>query len=177
MGRDKAKLEVDGKPMAIHAAARLATVADPVLLAPGRPGRLGPVPYDEVADHVPDGGPLSGIVAGLTASPHVLVAVLASDMPHASPTLLLMLADALAEGAWEVAVPATRDGLQPLHAVYSRDALPALSSALQSGTLAVHEALEAVRVLVLGEDRWRAVDPTGRFADNVNEPGDLALLG
>jgi molybdopterin-guanine dinucleotide biosynthesis protein A len=177
MGRDKARLEVEGEPLALRAAAILATVADPVLLAPGRPGRLGPVPYEEVADLVPDGGPLSGMVAGLEASPQRLLAVVAADMPRASPRLLVLLAGALDEGAWEAAVPATREGLQPLHAVYSREALPALAAALRSGTLALHQALEAVRVLVVEEERWRAADPTGRFADNVNQPGDLALLG
>ena len=42
MGFEKALIEVGGEPLVLRVARRLARVADPVLLATGSPGRLGP---------------------------------------------------------------------------------------------------------------------------------------
>ena len=65
MGADKALLELDGQPLVLRVAGLLAEAADPVFLAPGRPGRLGDLGYAELEDPVPDAGPLAGLAAGL----------------------------------------------------------------------------------------------------------------
>lgn len=174
MGREKALLEVGGHPLVLHVAERVAKVADPVLLAPGSPGRLGPLGYPEVADVLPGAGPLAGLAAGLQASPHALLVVVAVDMPSASPHVLALLAD-LHRGEHAV-VPVTAAGPQPLHALYARDALPILRRNLLGGRQAVREALRDLRVRWVPEAEWRKVDPSGRFSLNLNRPEDLATL-
>lgn len=184
MGQDKALLEIDGVPMVRRAAAALSTVAIPVILAPGVPGRLGGTDYAEVADAAVDSGPLGGLVAGLEASPHRLMAVVAVDLPRLSPGVLRLLAElgwSQEEGSgqgqgFDAAVPTTAAGPQPLHAVYATSALPALAAALAGGRLALHQALADLDVRIVGEPEWRQADPTGRFADNINEPADLAVV-
>ncbi|MFN2568629.1 MAG: molybdenum cofactor guanylyltransferase [Candidatus Dormibacteria bacterium] len=174
MGRDKALLRLgggDGRPMVMAVADRLRTVADPVLLASGRPGRLGASDYAEVAD---DGGagPLAGVAAGLRASPHELAAVVAVDMPAISPAVLKLLS-----GLWtgeDAVVPLVCDLPEPLHAVYARRALPRLRAALDRGSLAMHGVLAELVVCWAGEDDWRAADAEGGFAANLNSPSDLA---
>lgn len=175
MGRDKALIEFEGEPLVLRAARRLGEVADPVLLAPGRTGRLGDVGYREVADAAPDAGPLAGIVAGLAASPYELVAVVAADMPFASPALFALLA-ALREDE-DVVVPVVVGNLEPLHAVYARSSLPALRDALTSRRLELRLALQALRRRDVAESEWRPADPTGRFAHNMNRPEDLSVPG
>lgn len=174
MGTDKALLAVDGVPLYLHVARRLAEVAEPVLLAPGTPGRLGATGFSEVADAIPGLGPVAGLVAGLAASAHDLTAVVACDMPEVSAGLLMLLADMCAAGGWEAAAPVTDDGLQPLHAVYAAAALPPLRGALTRGTLSLRDALSELNVLAVGEAEWRVADPTGHFAANINVPADLA---
>jgi molybdopterin-guanine dinucleotide biosynthesis protein A len=172
MGRDKALVEIDGQPMVVRAATRLATVAEPVLLAPGIPGRVGPLGYEEVGD--PDGpgrGPLAGLVAGLEASPHPLMAVVAVDLPFLQPRLLAAMA-ALRDDE-DAVVPVTSRGPQPLHAVFARSAAPALADQLAEGRLSMRDALGRLRTRLVEEREWRPFDPTGRFAVNVNEPHDL----
>ena len=180
MGRDKTLLELDGVPLFLRAARRMAEVADPVILAPGAPGRLGALGYAEVADQVPDAGPLGAIVAGLAAAPHRLLAVVAADMPHASPAVMALLARiCTAQGpgpAWDAAVPVTGDGLQPLHAVFATSALASLRTALADGRLAMRDALADLRVAAVDAEAWRPADPSERFADNINTRDDLALL-
>jgi molybdopterin-guanine dinucleotide biosynthesis protein A len=174
MGRDKALIPVGKRPLVLHVARLLGQVADPVFVAPGRPGRLGSLGYPEVADEPPRAGPGGGMVAGLTASPHELLAVVAVDMPFANPVLFRLLAGFRIDQ--DAVVARSRSGPEPLHAVYARSALPALRSALARGELAVQEILSRLRVRWVVEDEWREADPTGRFSVNLNRDEDLALL-
>jgi molybdenum cofactor guanylyltransferase len=176
MGRDKALLDIAGRPLVLRVAQRIGRACHPVLLAPGRPGRLGELGHGlvEVADAVPDAGPLGGLVAALEASPHRLMAAVAVDLPFASPAVLAMLASSCGDA--DAAVPRTDRGLQPLHAVYARTAVPALRRALSERRVALHAALADLRVIEVPPSRWRERDPEGRFAVNLNGPEDLAAL-
>jgi molybdenum cofactor guanylyltransferase len=175
MGADKALLAFEGEPLVLRVAGRLARVARPVLLAPGRAGRLGPLGYQEVDDPMRHAGPLAGIAAGLAASPHPLLAVVAADMPFASPGVLALLAHRIGEA--DAAIPVTAGGLEPLHAVYSVRAAEALAAALGAGRRAVRDVVsDRLRVHRVGADQWRTADPSGRFAVNLNRPEDLARM-
>ena len=174
MGRDKALMEIEGLPLVVRIASLVAEVADPVLLAPGSPGRLGDLGYPEVADDPLGVGPLGGLLGGLARSPHQLVATVAVDMPFASPKLLRLLAD-LHTGE-DAVVPVTDAGVQPLHAVYATTAVAGLRRSRAAGRLALRLALEGLRVRRVEEGEWRSADPTGRFALNVNRPEDLTGL-
>lgn len=174
MRREKALISVGGLSLVLHVAGLLHHVADPVVLAPGRPGRLGSLGYDEVADAVPGSGPLGGLVAGLAASPHPLTAVVAVDMPFASPPLFKLLADL--HGDEDAVVPRTGGRPEPLHAVYAASALPTLRVALKERRLTLHALLSSLRVRWIDEEEWRAADPTGRFAVNINREEDIAHL-
>ncbi|HEV3234882.1 MAG TPA: molybdenum cofactor guanylyltransferase [Candidatus Dormibacteraeota bacterium] len=176
MGIDKALLQVDGGPLVLRVASRLADVADPVLLAPGVPGRFAATGYAEVADVEPARGPLGGLVAGLLVSPHPNVAVVAVDMPYASPAVIRLLARVCADGAWDAALPVTSSGPEPLHAVYSQRAAGPLRAALADGRLAMHHAIADLRIALLDREAWGDADPSGRFAANLNTREDLALL-
>ncbi len=176
MGRDKALLEVNGRPLVRLVAERLAEVADPVLLAPGSVGRFGHLGFDEVADWPPGpgAGPLPALGAGLAAADRPLMAAVAVDMPFASPAVFRLLA-----GRWrgeQAVVPVTASGPQPLHAIYSRSALPAIRVALDQGRLALLDLLGDLDVLEVAETEWTAADPAGRFAWNLNRPDDLVVL-
>lgn len=175
MGSEKALIRVGDEPLVLLVAGRVARVADPVFLATGRPGRLGTFTYPEVADESPGAGPLAGVAAGLAASPHELMAVVAVDMPFASGELLVLLA-ALHDGE-DAVVPVSTHGLEPLHAVYARRALPSLRAALRGGTLSMRAVLSELQVREVREQEWRRADPVGRFALNVNRVEDLAALG
>jgi len=144
------------------------------LLATGRPGRLGPLGYAEVADEVPGSGPLGGLTAGLAASPHQLVAVVAVDMPFASPQVLSLLGTLRMDE--DAVVPVTDGGPEPLHAVYARDALPMLRQALEEGRWTLREVVESLHARFVPPAEWREADPLARFALNLNRVGDLALL-
>jgi molybdenum cofactor guanylyltransferase len=174
MGRDKALLEIRGQPLVRLVAERLAACADPILLASGRRPRFGHLPYKEVADAVPGAGPLSGLVAGLSASPHDLLIVAAVDMPFVSPDVFRLLIRM--HSSEHAVLPVTDDGLQPLHAVYHRSALQTLTDALRRGEYGLREAVTGLELREVTKKEWEAIDAGGRFAVNLNTQEDLRLL-
>jgi molybdopterin-guanine dinucleotide biosynthesis protein A len=174
MGTDKALVDFHGEPLAERVLRVLRAVGDQVFIASGDGRRLGSLGVPQLADAVAEAGPLGGIVAGLEAAATDLVAVVAVDMPFASAEVLRLLA-----GRWDgqdAMVPGTDRGPEPLHAVYSRAAAPVLRQLLESGVLTMHRVLERIEMSIVEEQDWRVADPTGRFAVNVNRPGDLESL-
>lgn len=171
MGREKALVDFDGQPLVKRVADRLARVADPVLVATGNPGRLGHLGYQELADVASGCGPLGGLVAGLEASPHELVAVVAVDMPHLSPELLELLVSV--RRGEDAVVPLGSTGLEPLHAVYSTSALPSMREALARGRYGLQQLLSHLRVREVPASEWAAATVDPRFAFNINRPEDL----
>ncbi|MBJ7593982.1 MAG: molybdenum cofactor guanylyltransferase [Candidatus Dormibacteraeota bacterium] len=174
MGSDKALLVVEGERLVDRAARRLGSVADPVLLACGaRPltvrGCRG------ITDAAGDCGPLAGIVAGLRASPHALTAVVAVDMPWLDTELLARIADTWCTDE-DALVPLSPSGLEPLHAVYARSALPAMEEALRDGRLRLRAVLEHLRVRMVDVAAVFGNERASRFAVNLNTSDDLLTL-
>lgn len=172
MGVDKALLPFDGRPLAVRVLGLLRQACPVVLVVSGDGERLAWLGCGQVADAVPGAGPLGGLAAGLERVRTPLAAVVAVDMPFASPAVLRMLAE-----RWDgedAVVPVTGEGPQPLHAVYAASAAPALRAALAGPDRSVRGALRSLRVSWVGPEVWRAADPSGRFAVNLNRPEDLA---
>jgi molybdopterin-guanine dinucleotide biosynthesis protein A len=174
MGSDKALIEIDGKPLVRRVAERVAECADPVLLASGASRRFGSLPYEEIPDAAPGSGPITGLVAALSTSPHDLVIAAAVDMPFVSADVFRLLLELRAHE--DALIPVTREGRQPLHALYHRSALPHLADALERGRYGLRDALDGLDVREVGRDEWGAVDPQARFALNLNTREDLSSL-
>jgi molybdopterin-guanine dinucleotide biosynthesis protein A len=176
MGRDKASMPFEGEPMASRVARTLASVCDEVLVASGDGSRLGWLGLRQVADDVPDAGPLGGLVAGLEASTSELTAAVAVDMPYVCSALLSLMAR-LWNGE-DAVVPVSARGPEPLHALYAGAAAgPRLRDAFTDGTRSMRDALQLLSVRSVAEEIWRGVDPQGRFAWNLNRPDELARPG
>jgi molybdopterin-guanine dinucleotide biosynthesis protein A len=142
-----------------------------VVVASGDGHRLDHLGLPQVADAVPGAGPLGGIAAGLEAARHGLVAVVAVDMPAASPAVLTLLA-----GLWQgetAVVPVVHDRWEPLHAVWARSAAGGILACLQAGDRKVVRLLATLGVRLVEEGEWTAAEPTGTFAANLNVPLDL----
>lgn len=115
MGEDKAGLSLDGLPLAIQLAGRLAGLFEDVLLVGGAPP--GGTPGRRVPDPEGPRCALRGIVGALEAARTPRVLVVATDMPAVREPLLLALV-ALPEA--DVVLPRT-DRPEPLCAIYRRE--------------------------------------------------------
>lgn len=172
MGRDKARLDAGGVPLATRLARRLDALFDEVLLVGGEP------PADAPGRRVPDpDGPrcaLRGLVGALAAARAPRVLVVATDLPLLAPELLLALV------AWpeaDVVLPRRAGRPEPLCALWRRDAvLPLARERLAAGRLALRELIDAVGASWLEGEDLRAVDPEDLALANANTPEEWAAL-
>lgn len=173
MGADKAWLDLgDGRPIVRRVIDALAEVADEVFVVANdeRYAALG-VPL--VRDHYPGGAALGGIATGIYAASNERVLVAACDLPFLDAGVLRLLLERGGDGH-DAVVPRVGAELESLHALYTKACLPAMERALAAGRLRVARALTELRVLELGEDELRRVDPELASFTNVNTPADLS---
>ena len=155
MGRDKAWLELEGRPLVQWGLDSLRAVCASVAIAGGAPelSRFGTV----IPDVAPGSGPLSGIVSGLEWSGFEWNLFLAVDVPFVPALVWEALFEQAAQGD-SVVVMARVDGKrQPLCAAYARRAAGALRGELEAGRLKVVDAVEAaggVAYVDFGESQW-----------------------
>jgi molybdopterin-guanine dinucleotide biosynthesis protein A len=146
MGRDKALIDVDGKPLVQRVAAALSAAgAAPVFVVGGDHVRIESLGLVFVADRHPGAGPLGGVITALRASELPLVAVLATDLVAPDPGVIRVVRDAL--GAHDVAVPFSEGRRHFHHAVWRRHAIAALEEAFASGERAIKRAVRALEVV------------------------------
>jgi molybdopterin-guanine dinucleotide biosynthesis protein A len=126
-----------------------------------------------VAEPVSGKGPLGGILSGLLLSGDRRNFVLACDMPFIKREAISAVVDAL-EG-WQVAVPSTPAGLEPLHAAYDASCIPFIESQLAREDLKVTDFFSRVRVNYVPVEELLRFDATGRLLLNINEPEDMRL--
>ena len=173
MGRDKARIELGGRPLLAHALDVFDALGVPVRLACGAAPRYAEFGRELVLDDVAGAGPLAGLTAGLEAAAGAgerWLAVLACDMPRASADVLRRLLERARAEDLDACLAGVERGSQPAYAVYhTRCAVPA-RAALEAGErrlIAFHGALR-VGVLPLERDAATAL--------NVNTPDELARV-
>lgn len=170
MGSNKALLPYQGGRFieAIHR--QIAELFEEVLVVTNAPELYGFLSCRKAPDLIPGMGALSGIHSGLVHSrtPHVFV--VACDMPYLRPDLIRRLAEDA--GGHDVVVPEGEKGLEPLHAVYGRDALPAIEEALHGGKGRIVSFFDRVRVKKVVRDEVALFDPGFVSFRNINTPED-----
>ena len=175
MGSDKALLDFDGQTLVEHLLARLDGIAVETIITTNHPERYDFLKLPLVPDVLPGRGALGGIYTALQAAGQPLVAVVACDMPFASPAILRACRDILvANPGLDVVIPSTEHGLEPLHAVYRRaTCLPAVKAAIDSGQWKVISWHGGVNVRALTPTEITQLDPDGSAFVNVNTPQEL----
>ena len=185
-GVPKALCEVDGVAIVDRALAVLRTLFPEVIVvandpAPyrGRPGvsngikglplgRRDPA-VTVVPDIFPGCGPIGGIHAGLKAIARCTGFFTACDMPFIDAPLVARICQAAMAGDFTCAVPSSRLGLEPLHACYTKEALPVFEDAIRAGRLKIRGVIDRCRTVFVD---LRGAEMTAMY--NVNTPLDLA---
>ncbi|WP_219834496.1 molybdenum cofactor guanylyltransferase [Paenibacillus sp. R14(2021)] len=166
MGRDKALLPIEGKPLLQTIAERMLQLGmRRIVIASGTPEREAtyasllpklPAEVAYAADRFPDCGPLAGLHAALSLLPGGAYGfVMACDMPYISETLLeRMLQAAVAAGGRLTTEGSTRIITgpqvirvenQPFHALYHASAAAELAQRLARKELRMMSLLGALR--------------------------------
>ncbi len=170
MGRDKALIELNRRPLILRIFDRLDRVSDDVFAVARDTAPLEAMGLRAFADEVDVQTPVAGILTALGRAIHPHVFICACDMPFVLPDVIRLLAACAGGG---VAVPVHDGRPESLHAVWATGLRDRVGEVLSGGELAVHRVLEALDVTYVDEDEWRVVDPRGRSFVNINTPSDL----
>ncbi|MCU0484635.1 MAG: molybdenum cofactor guanylyltransferase [Anaerolineales bacterium] len=174
MGKEKGLQPFLEQPLVLRTLDRLRPLAAEIFITTNRPQAYAFLGERLQTDLLPERSALGGLYTALSCASQPYVAVVACDMPFASPALLEAAQAALLEHAADLAIPQSSGGLEPFHAVYRRDAcLPHVLDALQAGKRRMDAWFSAVKMHLILPDTWQQIDPEGLAFLNVNTPAEL----
>lgn len=169
MGHDKAFAPFEGRALAeIARRALLEAGAVEVLSIGGDEARLAALGFTAIPDDDAGEGPLGGLLTALRAATCDWVAVLATDLPHASAATVRELLAHAGDGS-DAVVPLLDGRPQPAHAVWRRDCRHLLEPLFAAGERRLRRALDGVRTRLV-----TVCDPMS--LRDVDTPGDLQSL-
>ena len=175
MGEDKALKPFLGRPLIERVIGRLAPIADELIVTTNRPEDYRFLELRLTPDLKPGRGALGGLYTAIASASHPLVAVVACDMPFASPVLIEAASRLMVQEEADVVIARTEAGYEPIHAVYRRDScLPAIEAAIGADQWKVIAWFPQVKVRVLTSDELKQFDPDGLAFWNVNTPEEFS---
>ncbi len=170
MGCPKPFLEICGKRMIDIVLGKLRQIFTEVIIVTDKKEAFLNQDCKVIEDVIKDCGPLGGIYTGLNEIDSSAAFFTACDMPNLHNELILRLIDSTDLKRYECTVPKHSKGIEPLHAVYSRQVLPKVEKILSSGKLSLREVLANCRCKYVDVDE----NELSSFI-NINTPDDLIL--
>ncbi|MCS7308623.1 MAG: molybdenum cofactor guanylyltransferase [Armatimonadetes bacterium] len=171
MGRDKALLDWQGRPLLEHVLLRLRPVFEQVAVVGGRPEWVSLPEVLWIPDDQPGAGAAAAILTALRRRQQPCF-VCACDMPFVHAEFGKWLVESAPEAAAHV--PRWKEQAHPLHAAWFPRAIPHLEQSLQTGERAlchiVQRLAEAGTLVWAEEETVRRFDAEGKCFINLNTP-------
>ncbi len=175
-GRDKALVEIGGRPMIARMIELLQSVTTEVKIV-AVPGKYAEFGAEIVEDQWPGDGPLGGVITALedaaqSAARPEWNLVVSCDMPFLTQEWLQFLTNRAANSNAQVVFPHSASGPEPLCACWQTGAAAELRSGFERGVRKVTEGIALLRAEVLDEADWKRFDSAGRLFWNMNTASD-----
>ncbi|MDP2646881.1 MAG: molybdenum cofactor guanylyltransferase [Desulfobacterales bacterium] len=185
-GKNKAFLQVGGEKIIDRIGQLFKEFFDEIILVTNHPVAYLDRDFQIVTDLFPIQSPLTGIHAGLFYATHPYSFFIACDTPFLKPEMIELVLTQIEPG-YDVIIPDTALGFQPLCAAYSKGCLKPIGQHLlkqnplpEKGRILIQELkvrkfFENVRLKKIPEKLLRARDPELLSFFNINTPEDLAI--
>ncbi len=174
MGRDKAFLDVAGKPLFERVLDVFRESFDRIVLVGNREERFSAYDLPVLPDVYP-GSSLGGLYTGLLHAATEYVFVSSCDLPYPNADILRHLC-ALKDG-FDAVVPRTKYGYEPLFALYAKSCLGPIKALLDSGDFCAYAWYPQARVRYVPYEDLPHLDRDGRAFLNINTPEEFAGIG
>jgi molybdopterin-guanine dinucleotide biosynthesis protein A len=175
MGEDKALKTFLGRPLIQRVVERLSPIADELIVTTNQPENYYFLDLPLFTDLKPGRGALGGLYTAIASASQPLVAVVACDMPFASPTFFEAATKLMVEEEADVVITKSEEGYEPLHALYRRaTCLPAIEESIDADLWKVIAWFPQVKVRLLTPEEIQRFDPGGLAFWNVNTPEEFA---
>jgi molybdopterin-guanine dinucleotide biosynthesis protein A len=170
-GQNKALEVFQGERLIDRQLRKVQALFQEVLVITNEPGDYLHLQVTILRDVIPGLGPLGGIYTGLLFAQGKSVFVTACDMPFLQPAVVKHMMQLSKNN--DVVVPEKKEGLEPLHAIYSARCLPHIKKMLDRGKFQVVSFFPAVKVCRLSQEELEKLDPYGLSFFNINTPDDM----
>jgi len=168
MKSNKALLTLDGERFIERIFRQLSAIFRKIILVTNNPELYRFIPCQKVSDIYPGMGALAGIHAGLRSSKTSHIFAVACDMPHLNQAVIRHLLNRV---NWQdVIIPESDGGLEPLHAVYGRGAIPVIEEALSRGNRKIVDCCQRLKTTVIAREEIGSLDPEFLSFRNINTP-------
>ena len=171
MGTNKAFLNVGGERLIDRTVRIFKDLFREVILVTNTPLDYLDQDCTITTDIIKGKGALGGIYTGLFFASHDHIFVSACDMPFLNKSFIGYMIEKRDDN--DVIVPKLTDGLQPLHAIYSRRSLAAIKRNIGLDQLKVAGFYKGLKIREISETVIKSFDPEGKMFFNVNTMNDL----
>jgi molybdopterin-guanine dinucleotide biosynthesis protein A len=174
MGKNKAFIEIDGVPIVERIHNLFKTLFSEVVIVTNEVELFQKFEAKIHRDLIPDQGVLGGLYTGIyySSSPHAFC--VACDMPFLKGSVIRYLIEKIED--YDVVVPRTKDGLQPLHAIYSKSCLDPIRKIMEYKQFKIIDFYPMVKVNIVEENEFRSLHLARESFLNVNTPEELRLI-
>jgi len=167
-GRDKTKLQFGRQTLLERTLKILDPICDEKLISSNS---INNYPGCRVVpDRVEGQGPLGALYSCLLAARNPNLLIVATDMPFITIKALAKLWQERA--GFDVVIPRSPDGMQPLAALYSKSCLTAIDRQLQKNNFKIRSFFPEIRVKVINCLDFPEIYHKHIFL-NINSPDDL----
>ena len=174
MGENKAFIEIEGVPIIRRVYNLFKELFQEVIIVTNQKELFSNFDSKIYSDLFPDKGALGGLYTGIFFSTFNYSFCVACDMPFIKKSVVQHLINHIQDD--DVIVPQTRDGLQPLHAIYSKNCLEPIKLTIEQGKYKILDFYEMVKVKIIQEDDFISLDPLRESFVNVNTPVELLSI-
>jgi len=174
MGQDKAFIEINGVPIILRVFAVLDRLFRETIIVANQKETYAELNIPVYSDLVPGQGALGGLYTGLLHSTFPYSFCVACDMPFLDRALIEYLLTRIDQ--YDAVVPRTSDGLQPLHAIYSKQCLEPIRHLLDLEKTKIMDFYPLIRLQIVDEKDFLTLDPERKSFTNVNTPDELQML-
>jgi molybdopterin-guanine dinucleotide biosynthesis protein A len=174
MGTDKAFLEIEGKRLIDRITLMFRDIFREVILVTNTP--LDYLDQDCIiaSDIFKNKGALGGIYTGLFYASFDHAFISACDMPFLNRSFIEHMIECVDK--YDIVVPEAPDGLQPLHAIYSKRCLSPIKKLMDADNLKITDFYKGLKTMVIREEDIKTFDQKGRMFMNVNTREDLEQI-
>jgi molybdopterin-guanine dinucleotide biosynthesis protein A len=174
MGENKAFIEIEGVPIISRIHTLFKSLFKEIIIVTNQKELFLNFDAGIYSDLLPNRGVLGGLYTGLFFSSFSYSFCVACDMPFLKESVIEYLINNI--DGFDVIVPKAEDGLQPLHAIYSKNCLEPVREIIEKGKYKIIDIYPMVKIKIIEEHEFRSLDPRAESFINVNTPEELLLI-
>jgi molybdopterin-guanine dinucleotide biosynthesis protein A len=174
MGQNKSFIQVGGSRLFDYVYSKCQNLFPEIVIVTKQPQLFSDYKAHIVTDEIPNAGLLGGLYTGLLKASNYHTFCVACDMPFLQTKLITHLSKKRFD--YDVVIPITGMGLEPLHALYSKKCIEPIKKVLERGELKITRFLSQVHVKYCEEEEIKKIDPSLASFTNVNTRKELLKI-